>query len=425
MVNAYHLVCQTVIFDCCHAGGFTRGDHIAMRPRFTHTPHAIPDYLDSELVVGSEFRSANGKILNGFMGKSIGSHVLLAACGSKEMAMESVGPEGLVRGVFTFALLNRLHEVSSFQITYSDLIMSLPPLIYQHPQCEGPYKHRLLFNGKVVVSDSRAFEFEKRSDGTFAIQAGNVHGVIVGTEFVVQTPSPEPLTCEAVAILKAVQVKALWSIVSQRPGDKEVYIANTGKALVSDWKNDNSVLKVVVSLEGDHQLAHALSPDQVIVPLPVKRQFVIVDDVSQADIVLRRDLSGDLNIENLDPLIRSDPPKVVRFERPKKLKRLPVILDAVAHFYYHLRRAGDEVLEQSVRLELYRLTESNGCRVPDQQVGNLVTNASGVGIEYDEDAEYSVAIVNTSSVGLYPYLFYFDPSNYTIDVRFSRYHCKM
>jgi len=98
------------------------------------------------------------------------------------------------------------------------------------------------------------------------------------------------------------------------------------------------------------------------------------------------------------------------------------ILNAIAHFNHHLGRHGstnplqtvmrdDDDILKNVTMELYRLTNDGGNRVPI--VGNLlVDNEAKLGL--DKKAEYGIAIFNNSQYDLFPYLFYFDPSEYSI-----------
>ncbi|KAF7366594.1 hypothetical protein MSAN_00917100 [Mycena sanguinolenta] len=54
----------------------------------------------------------------------------------------------------------------------------------QHPQCEGANKDRFLFELRGPVRDRRAFEAAVDADGTVNVEAGSLHGIVVGTQFV-------------------------------------------------------------------------------------------------------------------------------------------------------------------------------------------------------------------------------------------------
>ena len=109
---------QTIIFDCCHSSSGTRKDriHPARLSRAVDVPCNIPVDIDQEIWHGSDnYRGMT--TAPGFLQSGLTSHVLLAACGAKECAMEEMG-----RGAFTKALLEVLTTIGADKITYSDLL---------------------------------------------------------------------------------------------------------------------------------------------------------------------------------------------------------------------------------------------------------------------------------------------------------------
>ncbi|KAF8875736.1 hypothetical protein CPB84DRAFT_441914 [Gymnopilus junonius] len=70
------------------------------------------------------------------------SHVLLAACGSSELAHESHG-----HGNFSFALLKLLESTSPEKLTYSSVLTRMDAIPGQNPHFEGQNLNRILFNG--------------------------------------------------------------------------------------------------------------------------------------------------------------------------------------------------------------------------------------------------------------------------------------
>lgn len=109
---------QTVILDCCHSGSATRIDdsHPTRLARFTKVVKNLPADLDQDIwQVSGNVRGTY--IVPGFLQSGLRSHVLLAACGAQELAMEDHGP-----GIFTQALLEVLTTVSTDKIRYSDLL---------------------------------------------------------------------------------------------------------------------------------------------------------------------------------------------------------------------------------------------------------------------------------------------------------------
>lgn len=84
-------------------------------------PSDIPANLDQNIWCSSGGRST--QIAPGFLQSGLMSHVLLAACGAKELAKEGKG-----RGVFTEAFLEVLAAVGADKVTYTDLIKQMHAL---------------------------------------------------------------------------------------------------------------------------------------------------------------------------------------------------------------------------------------------------------------------------------------------------------
>ncbi|THH06053.1 hypothetical protein EW146_g9733, partial [Bondarzewia mesenterica] len=150
------------------------------------------------------------------------------------------------------------------------------------------------------------------------------------------------------------------------------------------------------------------------------------DSRPKADIVIGMGPNGELLIDRLDVHISTYADRVVRVPLDGKLDRLPSILDAIAHFNFHLGRShssgvlrgASDIREddplKGVTMEMHRL--SGGIlwdRKPKEDAENLLID-NRAKLSLDEGAPYGIKIVNRSTLDLYPYLFYFDPSDYSI-----------
>ena len=95
------------------------------------------------------------------------------------------------------------------------------------------------------------------------------------------------------------------------------------------------------------------------------------------------------------------------------------MVDAITHFNHHLdHRNKNTSVQMEVSLELHHLkngTEQPWAKVPDEDIGNLLAG-NHVRLVRDANALYGMTIVNHSDQNLFPYLFYFDLSDYTIKV---------
>ena len=384
----------------------------------------IPPSLDSDIWGTTNARAANVAIPAGFKHKYMASHVLLAACRQGQLACEATTADGVPCGFFTDNLIKHLRLINLDRVTYADLLSLLPERINQNPQCEGENKTRILFNGKAAVRDPKAFKLTKK-DGTTTVSAGSVHGVIVGTEFAVQDVDVTPPSRNDLGILVAISVDINSSVLDHPPGADAFDVSHGATVLVSDWKNDALTLKVAVEMEAEDELARALFPPPDPTQLSqveriLKNKFVKVHARTDADIAVKRDSVEDNNliIDRLDALIPTYTNPTTQFNTMGKLDNFPSIFDAIAQFNYHLsNHNSSHPLDQLVSLELYRL---NAVRVPDKTIGNLFVD-NDVRLLREAGAQYGLAIINRSTHDLFPYLFYFDPSDYSIMVNSLRY----
>ncbi|KAJ7117550.1 hypothetical protein C8R44DRAFT_790986 [Mycena epipterygia] len=108
------------------------------------------------------------------------------------------------------------------------------------------------------------------------------------------------------------------------------------------------------------------------------------------------------------------------YEKYKNSGNLPAIREGVTHFNYFLDlHNSDRSLIAGVTLELHRLLGEIPGRRPDREVGNLIDGDNRAWLAPDPDIKYGFTIRNTSNHDLFPYLFYFDPDDYTISCLYS------
>ena len=359
----------------------------------------------------------------GFKHEHMSSHVLLAACRQEQSAWEDMSADGQPCGFFTNNLIIHLNQVDLNRCTYAYLLNLLPEQIDQHPQCEGKNKDRILFNAKAAGGNPRAFGVTTAKDGKIIVKAGSMCGVVVGTEFAVQDPEAAPSTRKDIGILVAASVSMDESI-STPLGDFQV--PDGAKAVVSDWKNETFTLRVFVQSGFSPELTHALFPETVAgitqpdqVEKLIKRSYVQADSRANAHIVLSLNDNSELVVDRKDPTVGGYAEVTISHKVRDLADNLPFIVDAIAHFNRHLdHRNKEPSLRTEVSLELHRLkngTAQSWARVPDESIGNLLAG-NHARLVRDANALYGLTIVNRSDQNLFPYLFYFDPSDYTIQV---------
>ncbi|ETW80067.1 hypothetical protein HETIRDRAFT_477650 [Heterobasidion irregulare TC 32-1] len=425
----------SVIFDSCHSGGITRNLSVprpSLRPRFL--PNARPLHPDTDSAIwssgiwtGDAARGFNQKIPSGFRYEAMSSHILLAACRQEEQAFEDLGSAHSV-GLFTSILLKKLQNVAKDCTTYRGLFDQVNAAMVeyfdkdtdiQHPQCEGNNKDRVFLDGKSVDGDIKTFNLVDRSGGTYRIDAGSVLGVAPGSEFIVEVRAGESLARKKLGILVAQEVSALSSVLSRRSGDLHFDIPTSATAFFSNFAHRDSILNVFFNGE-QGLLSHPADS-----PTGTRRgrwstgcTFIQVFTPAEADVIVTQKPDG-FTFERRDPLILNyaDPTVSIKFPQD----RLPTALNAIAHFKYHLGRHHNSDALQTVsglsedggvKMEIYRLKPQSICvLIPGGD--NLLTN-NHARLVFEKDAEYGIAIVNESTTALFPYLFYFDPSEYSI-----------
>jgi hypothetical protein len=350
---------------------------------------------------GLSSRTAHAVIPTGFLYKSMSSHVLLAACRQDEVALETLSADNRSCGAFTTSLVKRLRDSSIGDLTYSRLIETLPSFPYQHPQCQGTNKDRFLFNTSVVKDRSKLFKVLK-DKGEWKIEAGSIHGVVVGTEFAIPSHTED-------IILTAVVVQALRCIVEWKFKGVSPDVFDGADAVVSNWNNPK--LKVRFHT-------------------PTGNLFSTVRIGERPDVAVHQNGQNDFLLERLDPLIR----RHTKYLLIARQDRISEVLDAVAHFNFHLyHHPKCTPFNQKVTVQLHRLQKGNGDKPTYTPVGDdllardpevVLSDDTAYGVKEvkeavvcDMDAFYGLTLGNNSTFDLFPYVFYLDPSDYSIQVR--------
>jgi hypothetical protein len=101
------------------------------------------------------------------------------------------------------------------------------------------------------------------------------------------------------------------------------------------------------------------------------------------------------------------------------------ILDAAAHFHWHLRRTDIHNFQNKIRLEFTEVKQVEGKYDEDlnpviEPVGNNLNQNGVIHLVASPRDMYGIKIFNDSSVSLYAALFYFDNSNLSISTCSAR-----
>lgn len=372
-------------------------ESLTSTPRYS-VSNPIPESVLNELF--SQYPE-RGSLFDQSDTNSVTPFTLLAACGKYETAREYL--EGSWRGAFTHALISQLNKLPWHNLSYASLCRSLPKLPYQTPECIGE-SDRIVFTLERAHCDGLYFDIEPRGDGTYIVKdAGLMLGIGVGTKFKIRGPKAQASGMLIVEDVEASRCRARVEWSENHQGR----ILRGAKAFLYHW------------CLGDGPLRVALGPG---VERPCTTDSVrIIGQHSQAEVVVAN--SGD-NLE----LVRRKDSFIARTTQVSKLTlpkyfdsvTLESILNRVARFHRHLLRGGPGDVNDSITMELCQVIKGTDGRIrpysEGPESGTRVMN-NRVDIRFRRDAKYGILVKNNSPHVLYPYLFYFDPSVYSIHVR--------
>jgi hypothetical protein len=155
---------------------------------------------------------------------------------------------------------------------------------------------------------------------------------------------------------------------------------------------------------------------------PPDEQNIFVKLVDDADAAALRLLvaNGQVHFERNDPMI--NPHIGFRFPHVVDQGKIPEIREIVRcamHFTYHLTRPGaDDFKGVWMELRILEAVESDDFDLTLTPVGKNLIEDEPATIVVDEAARLGMTIHNRTDVPLYPYLFYFDPSDLTISKQY-------
>ncbi|KAA1472307.1 hypothetical protein DENSPDRAFT_173021 [Dentipellis sp. KUC8613] len=404
----------SVIFDCCHSGSGTRTDEIdsSYLVRGIEIKKPVPSDLDKEIWSQAADDRAT-VVAAGFLQSGLRSHVLLAACGAAETAQERDG-----RGVFTKSFLETIISTGADKLTYRDIIQRIPNLPAQNPQCEGFHADRIMFDAK-VSSPGRVLHKVRLHEGQYVMAAGEAHGITDGAEFAVYKNRDFTSTTAPLGTLVARETAAFSSILEVPAGSVRIALADDDTVFALQTRAGVAEdLRVHVAMD-DRLTAvfERLAEDMQRTDAGQRKVLLVEKDRAEVDI----DIEGDRVVFNiLDSLATQFGLHRMPYTvRPDADAVYPVIT-AAAHYYWHLRRTSEKkILQNKVKLEFMKVELSEEEYDDDlnpvvNPAGPDMNKANVVEIFVGDEAMYGMRIVNTTGRDLYPSLFFFDNSDFSI-----------
>ncbi|SJL15636.1 uncharacterized protein ARMOST_19140 [Armillaria ostoyae] len=346
------------------------------------------------------------------------------------MYWEDTAKEKHGRGVFTSALLSLLREKGVDKLTYKDVIIDLPDLHAQNPQCEGIHQSRCLFNSKVANPQRESYLIRASSDtpGQYILEAGEAHGITKGAELVVF--ADRTMTSEiGTVVASSITAFTTTCDFSPRINANETPFPLPTPGFVSQTQVGEGQ-GVSLLIEPDERLLGVFK--QADEMQAGKRGFRLVNSRDdEPDLVVAAD--GDVvHFKIMDKLCRQHGltrmPFEVKIDDADAIYR---ILQSSADFYWHLHRSNKRSpLAGKVTLECMKLKETgeytNDLKevlTPDPNGDNL-NIGDVIMVDVDEVAIYGFKITNTTSVPLYVSMFYFDVSDLSISSYYQPGHAK-
>ncbi|KAJ6566902.1 caspase domain-containing protein [Mycena capillaripes] len=418
------------IFDSCHSEGAARGDDPALVPTtrswIADDSHTVSLDTDEKFFADLERklfpqtveddRKMDEFIPQNFAYKHMTSHVLLAACRDDQTAHENddeKGADGVYHGRFTRRLLSFLRDhthdlaTTTYELLHHSLGHWPEKEGAQDPQVEGENKACFLLD---MIKPRKVTEYSMcRSDANrteYFVAVGSELGVVVGTRFRVTDAAGA-----ALGYLLAKDVTDYLCILV--PEDSEQGFCGHPfdcKASVCAW--NRGAIKVLLDASVDSKAQEVIMTSALAAPPP---RYTVVE--SNADVEISQDGFTKLfKIRSLTGPMATWNAAAAEFAlHPDKYKRLPIILNAVANFRYLLEMKPEPDAPLGIQLDIHLLSGNYrfGCALSD----TLVKEQKAT-LTYSPTHRYGFTIRNYSNHALFPYLIYFDPTDYSIEKQY-------
>ncbi|KIM41910.1 hypothetical protein M413DRAFT_410348 [Hebeloma cylindrosporum] len=405
----------TLVFDCCHSASGTRGEKsngawLSVNVRSVRIEPSIhAEDLDSDIwYSGQRGTSISSNHLHG----NLSSHMLIAACSSSESAIEING-----RGSFSSSFLKLLRSVPPDQLRYADILTRMDAIPHQNPQCEGLNQKRYLFNSRISMHARTCFNITFEQE-TFVIDGGLVAGVSQGAEFAIHA-STDVLLEKPLGTLIVDKLGAFSADLKLPPGAPSFILSQPSIALQTKT-GQRKDLRLYVPSHDDLGACH----DALIQLMDREHEFDsidLVDNPDDADFVLAMENANVAFFYRDERILRHGLNRLYKNVVPTPEELAPVLKSA-AHFYWKLNRTNNNPeVNSGVQVELYRLLPPKIRRFDDlngglSPIGPNLHEGSIMNVVVDTDLNipYGFKLTNNTSYDLYPYLFYFDLSDFSI-----------
>ncbi|KAG8731337.1 hypothetical protein FRC11_004468 [Ceratobasidium sp. 423] len=424
----------TVIFDSCHSASGTRID----KPDYGDTdlnrrersadieleiPHDIDDHLFAPEHATLSLSAKQQRDAELLLCTDQTSHIHLAACGTRQKAIEENG-----RGVFTAALLKKIRESRVDNITYHNLMKSLEMSSEdQSPQCYGKYKSRILFNSR-VSSRNITFVPVHLKGGVFTLAAGDASGVTVGSVWeLYESPTEDSPSIGRFTINELYGSVAILDATRQ-----------ADKSPVPEGDCDHRLYARCVQVGPGNELKVWMSPDDRQLLFQDREHvggahesgigYVITPTRDAADVALEVSYPGVTSAQAevvfywCDDLAVKYGAERLKHRKPALREEVETVLFAAAKWRWHLRRGNSQGrLSNQVAMDMLKVATKVNRRhafLPEPEPTPV--NADGV-VEFvvEDSALYGFKLSSGIRSPLYVRMFYFDATDFSIGDMFG------
>jgi hypothetical protein len=314
----------------------------------------------------------------------------------------------ILSNAFPFCL--REHHI--LRLEHERLLLCIA-ISRQNPQCEGIHRSRTVFDGKAPSQDRHLYAVHE-SDKGYVMDAGSAQGVTEGAIFEVYKEKHTHSTTAPLGTMTASAPSPFSIVLNFSQTDQRFSIEDQAYALqIRAGKQEDLSLYVPL----DQNLRHIFHAIATEMHDNAQRQINMLTD---EDVKQGKRLDLGIAFENRHIVFDIKDPNVT----VHGLKRMPqrvlpdinevtAIINAAAHYYWHLRRVGNaKYITSTIEIEFTKLSGWGNLSLrPD---GPNLIKGGVVDIVVDEDDIYGMKITNHGTDPLYASVFYFDNSNWSI-----------
>lgn len=282
----------TVILDCGHSGGATRGE---AEVRGMDVVDDKPLLFGQKVIISLETQKSwkEAEILGL---KAAGKYVVVAACRQNEFAYEYAfnRATGERNGALTYWLLDTLRQQNAGQ-TYKDLVDRVRAKIntqfsYQTPILMGP-RNRKLFGNELseevnAVSVLKVGKNAETNEIEAWLAIGQINGISKGAELAIYPQNTDLKQKEnRVAIARIIQRWETDSLCKLEPIEGKEFKVEQGDRAVLVSRSVNLVRKVLLFEQKEatlEEIANHQLPSNELLPQIYKQQKVALEAVKNA-----------------------------------------------------------------------------------------------------------------------------------------------